>query len=750
MSYPLSYRPLVAATCTSNRQAHHSCSPKGNVSTIKHHKSVRFATTKPTSRKRKMLRVTSSASSQAALLQALEEVDFAEPGATLNSAALNLKSKPVESLKPQSMLGIHGRGNASEEEKQQQTGPKGATVIVEEAALSSPVRKRARREESQRLRETLGSSQNIFRVLETPAVVDAIKVNCLEPSTCTGTSNSPCDQNRGSKVSEDASTSQPKWVAETPWLVPRGSASGEGVTEKLIETGCQGSTSQLQTAHGQHCRANSDNQDSKASEDTPTSQLKRIAETPWLVPGGNVSIAEEGAKHESQNDASQHEMEHDQQGTAPVPRSPLNPSQHRQERGDSDITVLAEETPSIAPSTNVPRHSAADSASCAVRETQITSAHSQATSQGIIVAGQGRISPAPAARADKHRVCCISETQLENQGHIISGGNSPSSYNTSTQQDSVSSGNRSCVSEGDTTPSLSPASLAANDPSTSHTTPIPSLDHGPADVEDLNSTLHTGNKVQPEELQNGTQTSALIQASTPLHSSPKCAEVPIVPPLFTSPPLTPSSPSSVLNHSISPSLPMQNTYMSSAVSSRGSLTQEQTVVPDTYGAVRPEGASRVDETQFESIPSTQQSPVALSFRSHTLPGLYKTLNGQLPQSTQSYNLQTSPSQPSHGTQNYHKSTLVATQQTQSVPAISPRATHSQRNPDGNSYSPPGSVTVIPDSLLPHTQCHLTSSTHNNSPPRETANLTDEPSTSGASEGSSSGTLSPDRDTQWDG
>lgn len=743
MSYPLSYRPLVAATCTSNRQVRHSCSHKGNVSTIKHHKSVRFATTKPTSRKRKIPRVASSASSQAALLQALEEVDFAEPGATLNSAALDLKL--VEPLKPQSMLGIHGRGNASEEENQQQTGAKGATVIAEEAALSSPVRKRTRREESRRLRETFGRSQNISRVLETPAVVDAIKVDCLEPSVCTGTSNSPCGQNRGSKVSEDVSTSQPKRVAETPWLVPGGSVTGRGVTERLIETDCQGSTSQLQSAHGQHCCANSDhNQDSKVSEGTPTSQLKRIAETPLLVPGGNVSIAEERAKHEPRKDASQHEIEHDQQGTAPAPRSPLNPSQHRQESVDSDVTALAEETPSIEPSTSVPRHSVADSTSC------IVSVHSQATSQGIIVAGQGRIFPAPAARADKHRVCCISETQRENKVHIISGGNSPSSYNASTQQDSVSSGNRSCVSEGDTTPSLSPTSLTANDPSTSHTTPIPSLDHGPADVEGLNSTLHTRNKVQPEELQSGTQTSALIQPSTPLHSSPKCAEVPIVPPLFTSPPLTPSSPSSVLNHSISPSLPMQNTYMLRAASSRGNLTQEQTVVPDTYVAVRPEGVSRVDETQFESIPSTQQSPVAPSFRSHTLPGLYKTLNGQLPQSTQSYSLQTSPSQLSHGTQNYHKSTLAATQQTQSVPAISPQTAHSQRKPDGNSYSSPGSVTVIPDSLLPHTQFHLTSSTHNDSPSKEMPNLTGEPSTSRASEGNSAGTLSPDQDSQWDG
>ena len=738
-SYPLSYSPLVADTCTSNRQAHHSCSPRRNVSTVKHRKSVRFASTKPTRRKRKIPRVTSSASSQAALLQALEEVNFAEPGATLNSAAMDLKPNPVEALRPQSMLDVHERGNTSEEEKRQQSG----TTAVDEAALNSPVRKKPRRVESQRQREMFGSSQNISRVLETPAVVDAIKVDCLEPSTCTPTNNSTSRHNQEPK---DASTSQPKRIAETPWLVPGGSASDRGITEGLIKTDCQGSAGQVQNAPGQHCNAYSDhNQDSDIG--TATSQPKRIAETPWLVPGGNVNIAEEGLQCEPQNDASQHETAHDQQGTAPA----LNPSQNRQESVDSDVTVLAEETPAIEPPTSIPTHSAADNTQCTVGETQIISAYSQATSQGIVVASQGEISPASAARADKQnspRVCCVGETQLENQAYNKSGWSS--SYNKSTvsdQQDSDSAGNRSCVSEGDTTPSLSPPSFAA-----SHTTSSSSLGHKPAD---LNSTLHTVNKVQSKELQNNTQTSPLIQASTPIHSSPKCTEVPTIPPLFASPPLTPSSPS-VLNHSISPSIPMQNTYTSGTASSRGNLTQEKTVIPDTYGAVRPEGASRVDETQLESIPSTQLSPVAPSLRSHTLPGLYKTLGGQLPQK---YNLQPSLSQSSQGSQKYPmpaKSTLGATQQSQSVPflaAISPQPTRSQRKPDGTSYpppSPPGSLTVVPDSLLPHTQCHLTSSAHNDSPPKETTSLTGEPSTSSASEGSSAGILSPDRETQWDG
>ena len=735
MSHPLSYRPLVAATCTSNRQAHHSCSPRQNVSTVKHRKSVRFATTKPTRRKRKIPRVASSASSQAALLQALEEVNFAEPGATLNSTAMNLKSNPVEGLKPQSMLGVHERGNTSEEEKRQQIGAEGATAVDEEAVLSSPVRKKPRREEPQRQRETFGSSQNISRVLETPAVVGAIKVDCLEPSTCTPTNNSTSRDNQDSKVSEG--TSQPKRIAETPWLVPGGNASDRGITEGLIKTDLQGGASQLQNVHGQHCNANSDrNQDSDVSEGTATSQPKRIAETPWLVPGGNVGI-------EPQKDASQHEMAHDQQGTAPA----LNPSQNRQE---SDVTVLAEETQSIEPPTSIPTHSVADNTPCTVGETQIISAHSQATSQGVIVASQGEISPASAARADKQnspRVCCVGETQLENQAHNKSGWSSPSSCSKSTvsdQQDRDFAGNRSCVSEGDTTPSLSPPSFAA-----SHTTPSHSLGHKSAD---LNSTLHTVDKVKSKELQNNTQTSPLIQASTPIHSSPKRAEVPIVPPLFASPPLTPSSPS-VLNHFISPSIPMQNTYTSGAASSRGNLTQDKTMIPDTYGAVRPDGASRVDETQLESIPSTQQSPVAPLLRSHTLPGLHKTLGGQR------YNLQPSLSQSSRGSQKYNmpaKSTLEATQQSQSVPflaAVSPQPTRSQRKPDGNSYpppSPPGSLTVVPDSLLPHTQCHSTSSAHNDSPPKETASLTGEPSTSSASEGGSAGILSPDRDTQWDG
>ena len=681
----------------------------------------------------------SSATSQAALLQALEEVNFAEP-------AMDLKRNPVEGLKPQSMLGVYERGNTSDEEKRQQIGAEGATAADEEAVLSSPVRKKPRREESQRQIETFGSSQNISRVLKTPAVVDAIKVDCLEPSMCTPTNNSTSRHNQEPK---DASTSQPKRIAETPWLVPGSSASDRGITERLIKTNLQGGASQLQNAPGQHCNANCDhNQDSDVSEGTLTSQPKRIAETPWLVPGGNVGIAEEGIQCEPQNDASQHEMAQNQQGTAPA----LNPAQNRQESVDSDV-VLTEETQSIEPPTSIPTHSAADNAPCTVGETQIISAQSQATSQGVVVASQGEISPASAARADKQnspQVCCIGETQLESQAHNKSGWSSSYSKSTvSDQQDSDSAGNRFCVSEGDTTPSLSPPSFAA-----SFTTPSPSLGHKSVD---LNSTLHTVNKVQSKELQNNTETSPLIQASTPIHSSPKCAEVLTVPPLFASPPLTPSSPS-ILNHSISPSIPMQNTYTSGTASSRGNLTQEKTVIPDTYGAVRPEEASRVDETQLESIPSTQQSPVALSLRSHTLPGLHKTLDGQLPQR---YNLQPSPPQSSHGIQKYPmpaKNTLEATRQSQSVPflaTVSPQPTRSQRKPDGttSSYSPPsppGSLTVVPDSLLPHTQCHLTSSAHNDSPPKETASLTGEPSTSSASEGSSAGILSPDRDTQWDG
>ena len=737
-SYPLSYSPLVADTCTSNRQAHHSCSPRRNVSTVKHRKSVRFATIKPTRRKRKIPRVASSASSQAALLQALEEVNFAEPGATLNSAAVDLKPNPVEGLRPQSMLDVHERGNTSEEEKRQQIGAEGATVVDEEAALSSPVRKKPRREESQRQREMFGSSRNISRVLETPAVVDAIKVDCLEPSTCTPTNNSTSCHNQEPK---EPSTSQPKRIAETPWLVPGGSASDRGITEGLIKTDCQGGAGQVQNAPGQHCNAYSDH-DQDSNVGTATSQPKRIAETPWLVPGGNVGIAEEGLQCEPQNDASQHETAHDQQDTAPA----LNPSQNRQESVDSDVTVLAEETPAIEPPTSIPIHSAADNTPCTVGE---TSAYSQATSQGIVEASQGEISPASAARADKQnspQVCCVGETQLENQAFNESGWSSSYSKSTvSDQRDSDSAGDRSCVSEGDTTLSLSFAA--------SHTTPSPLLGHKPAD---LNSILHTVNKVQSKELQTNTQPSPLIQASTPpIHSSPKCAEVPTVPPLFASPPLTPSSPS-ILNHSISPSIPMQNTYISGTASSRGNLTQEKTVIPDTYGAVRPEGASRVDETQLESIPSTQPTPVAPSLRSHTLPGLYKTLGGQLPQSIQRYNLQPSLSQSSQGSQKYPmpaKNTLGATQQSQSVPslaAVSPQPTCSQRKPDGTSYPPPGSLTVVPDSLLPHTQCHLTSSAHNDSPPKETASLTGELSTSSASEGSSAGILSPDRDTQWDG
>ena len=104
----------------------------------------------------------------------------------------------------------------------------------------------------------------------------------------------------------------------------------------------------------------------------------------------------------------------------------------------------------------------------------------------------------------------------------------------------------------------------------------------------------------------------------PICSSPKSTTVPICPPCFTSPPLRGScgclaAPSPSLNHSISPSIPLQNLYQGTGPN------QERAVIPDTFPDVTPRPS--LEQTRADSVPSSQSSPVVAA-HSPALPGLY--------------------------------------------------------------------------------------------------------------------------------
>ena len=138
--------------------------------------------------------------------------------------------------------------------------------------------------------------------------------------------------------------------------------------------------------------------------------------------------------------------------------------------------------------------------------------------------------------------------------------------------------------------------------------------------EDLNSTGSTTPDLK--ELQGSTAVSPSEHISVsvetheevPICSSPKSTTVPICRPCFTSPPphgrLATPSPS--LNHSISPSIPLQNQYQS-----MGSC-QERVVIPDTFPNSIPPS---LKQKSSDSVPSSQQSPV-VAIHSPALPGLF--------------------------------------------------------------------------------------------------------------------------------
>ena len=618
--------------------------------------------------------------------------------------------------------------------EEEETG--GGTASVErEAGLNSPERKRPRRENPN------DGFESITTVLETPAMV-VVRSDPLEPLVHTLrplASKSQTDSvsshfNQDGEPAGVASTSQSQRTAHSPGPAPGGNASSCAMGELVGHT--------TLSTHS----------------DEMTSQIKTVQETP-CVHGG-----------------SQHQRMRDQccGAVTPDPESHLELPPHKQENLDSDTTVLAEETQFTEPSTSMQANAAGSAAAgsatpCLVEETQVVSGHSQNAPQEIPV--QTVIPPMPMGDAYEQgppQVHCIGETQPECQTHEVRSVSVPAASNSPS------------MGEGDSTVSLGPASLIVKSSPTCLATPQPSLGPKPEGDENLDSTNSTTPDLYPECLQNGLQTSPTMsstQANAPTCSSPRSAQVTILPPPFVSPPLTTTTSQchntshsanlmvSSVPYSISPSIPLQNNYTSSAAL-RSNPTLDKTVVPDTFCTVK-SGVSKLSETQLESVPSSQLSPVVLAIHSPPLPGLYKTLNGCLSRSVREHDATSSPS--SHGdksspTDGKSDGTLPNQPSQDSVPLVPTflQPTNSQVTPSGEGCPPPSlpdSLTVIPDSLLPLTK-YQPSPSHDSTAqlsPRGTGNAAAELSVSAGSSSntlqrSSGGMLSPGRDTctQWDG
>lgn len=655
-------------------------------------------------------------SNQAALLQALEEVDFADPDVSSNSF-VHTKS---DELRLQNVSAIPRLEVAGEKRK----GVGVATAAMDrEAGSNSPERKRPRMEHSWIPNNDF---ENISKVLETPGM--------------------------------------------EPLVHPQNAIVTESKTDSI-------------TSHF--------SQDEEAVEGLSTSQPQRIARSPWPVQGGNPSscTTKELVKHTPLG-AHSAEMTSEtawMEIVTPNPESHPELPPYKQENLGSDTMVLAEETQLAETSTIMQTDTEGSAVPCVVEETQITSSHSRTVTQGISLQS---VTPLR-GDTDKHgppQVCCTDENQPECQTHEVSLGSVPTDYCKSAAEGSTS--NSPSVGGGDSTASLSSPSFIVKSSPTSLAASQPSLDHnskGNHSMEHLDSTNSTTPDLHPESLQNGFQTSPTVsstQANAPTCSSPKSAELPVLPPLFVSPPLMKTTSQwhsnshfddhvlsfpPYLNHSISPSIPLQNVYPNAAAP-RSSATQEKTVIPDTYCTVK-SGVSKVSETQLEGVPPSQLSPVARAVHTPPLPGLYRTVGGCLLGSIQEYNVTTSTSSPSsHGNKrsptNGKSDAALPNQLSQS--SVSPPATtvlqltSSQVIPSGGGCPPPSlpdSLTVIPDSLLPPTK-HQPSPSHDSTAQlslHETVNAASElsmstGSSSTALQRSSGGILSPGHDTctQWDG
>lgn len=732
----MSCRPAVASTdTTSNR--HCSCSSGESGLKVKHRKRIRFASTKPTKRRKKIPRLESS--NQAALLQALEEVDFADPDVSSNSF-VHTKS---DELRLQNVLAIPRLEVAGEKRK----GAGVATAAMDrEAGSNSPERKRPRMEHSWIPNNDF---ENISKVLETPGMEPLVHPqNAIVTESKTDSITSHFSQDE--EAVEGLSTSQPQRIARSPWPVQGGNPSN-CTTKELVKHTPLG-------AHG-------------AEMTSETAWIEIVQETPYV------------------HGDSQHQRTQDKYRGAVTPNPESHPElpPYKQENLGSDTMVLAEETQFAETSTIMQTDTEGSAVPCVVEETQITSSHSRTVTQGIPLQ---RVTP-PRGDTDKHgppQVCCTDENQPECQTHEVRLGSVPTNYCKSAAEGSTS--NSPSTGGGDSTASLSSPSFIVKSSPTSLAASQPSLDHkskGNHSMEHLDSANSTTPDLHPESLQNGLQTSPTVsstQANAPTCSSPKSSELPVLPPLFVSPPLTKTTSQwqssshfddhvlsfpPYLNHSISPSIPLQNVY-TNAAAPRSSATQEKTVIPDTYCTVK-SGVSKVSETQLEGVPPSQLSPVARAVHTPPLPGLYRTVGGCLLGSIQEHNVTTSTSSPSsHGnkrspTNGKSDATLPnqLSQSSASPPATTVlQLTSSQVTPSGGGCPPPSlpdSLTVIPDSLLPPIK-HQPSPSHDSAAqlsPHETVNAASElsmstGSSSTALQRSSEGILSPGRDTctQWDG
>ena len=732
----MSCRPAVASTdTTSNR--HCSCSSGESGLKVKHRKRVRFASAKPTKRRKKIPRLESS--NQTALLQALEEVDFADPDVSSNSF-VHTKS---DELMLQNVSAIPQLEVASEKRK----GAGVATAAMDrEAGSNSPERKRPRMEHSWIPNNDF---ENISKVLETPGMEPLVHTqNAIV--TESKTDSIPSHFSQDEEAVEGVSTSQPQRIAHSPWPVQGGNPSS-CTTRELVK----------HTPLGAH----------SAEMSSETAWMEIVQETPYV------------------HGDSQHQRTQDKYRSAVTPNPERHPElpPYKQENLGSDTMVLAEETQFAETSTIMQTDTEGSAVPCVVEETQITSSHSRTATQGISLRSITPLS----GDTDKHdppQVCCIDKNQPECQTQEVSLGSVPTNYCKSAAEGSTS--NSPSTGWGDSTASLSSPSFIVKSSPTSLAGSQPSLDHkskGNHSMEHLDSTNSTTPDLHPESLQNGLQTSPIVssaQANAPTCSSPKSAELPVLPPLFVSPPLTKTTSQwhssshfddhvlsfpPYLNHSISPSFPLQNVYPNAAAP-RSSATQEKTVIPDTYCTVK-SGVSKVSETQLESVPSSQLSPVARAVHTPPLPGLSRTVGGCLSGSIQEHNVTTSTSSPSsHGnkrspTNGKSDATLPnqLSQSSASPPATTVlQLTSSQVTPSGGGCPPPSlpdSLTVIPDSLLPPTK-HQPSPSHDStaqSSPHETVNAASElsmsiGSSSTALQRSFGGILSPGHDTctQWDG
>lgn len=622
-----------------------------------------------------------SQTGQTALLQALEEATFFEPGTSVGVVRLGVESGGVARWREE--VGGGGAGEAQRD-----------STDLEELTSLVPARKRLKREESSP-DEAPRLATPTTTPTPTPTAMENVKAE-LPGTAANGHSvtQSPILCSRESQAKPNilphAATSQVKQVAETPFL-PKLQSCSPSPGGMCPPTAARMPVS-ISTAPEMPCESN-------------------------VSLEGSISIGDQGIVAGA--------IEAEDAAASPVSGS-HNPLAEVE-------MVLAEDTPLLDDAPLL-----VDSANKlhplpAIAETQLPIGFPEASIQasvgdssewqgdGITQPGSVEASP-PSSRGCNREVLIVAETQLikpvtqsQTSPDIVTPPNVASEEGVAVASEEGVAGSTSPQQDPDSTLSLSPPGLrerpplASSSPSSLAPPPATPSNHLQSLGEDtrrpVSRTDSTPELVPPTENQELSSTPAsgrrleksltAGQTSEAPHSAQSLPILPSAPPPLPPPP----SPSSCV--SISPSIPFQNARPSA---------DKRTSIPDTFAA--PSGiASSATPTLgpkgHTPIPSSQKTPltVPLPPQDFALPGLWTITAQRTPfeQETplppqfadQEMDTQPPPSNSQLDTEqpSFPPSSAVARSLTGSVMAAS-RQHFSLPSSSGNG------VTVIPDSVLP--------------------------------------------------